>query len=35
VPLYRALGFTEVGREDVPLPGGVVFPVVHMERAVG
>jgi len=34
VPLYRALGFVEVGREEVPLPGDVRFPVVHMERAV-
>lgn len=31
-PLYRALGFVEVERIEVPLPGGVVVPVVRMTR---
>lgn len=31
-PLYRALGFAEVERIEVPLPGGVVVPVVRMAR---
>jgi GNAT superfamily N-acetyltransferase len=31
-PLYRALGFAEVERIEVPLPGGVSVPVVRMAR---
>ena len=31
-PLYRALGFVEVERIDVPLPEGVIVPVVRMAR---
>ena len=34
VPLYRALGFEEIERVDVPLTGGVVLPCVRMGRAV-
>ena len=33
VPLYRALGFEEIERVEVPLPDGVVFPVVRMRRS--
>jgi hypothetical protein len=32
VPFYRALGFAETGRIEVPLAPGIVFPAVHMER---
>ena len=31
-PLYRALGFVEAERIEVPLPGGVIVPVVRMTR---
>jgi hypothetical protein len=30
-PLYRAFGFREVRRADVPLPNGVVLDGVAME----
>jgi GNAT superfamily N-acetyltransferase len=32
VPLYRALGFEEIERVDVPMTGGVVLPCVRMAR---
>jgi GNAT superfamily N-acetyltransferase len=32
VPLYRALGFVEVGRVDAAMPGGEVLPIVEMRR---
>ena len=32
VPLYRAFGFEERERFDVPLPDGEVLPVIRMER---
>ena len=34
VPFYEAFGFREIERIDVPLEGGLVLPVVRMERAV-
>ncbi|HTO07384.1 MAG TPA: GNAT family N-acetyltransferase [Myxococcota bacterium] len=34
VPLYRAFGFRELERVDVPLPGGQVLPIVRMGRAL-
>ncbi len=35
VPFYRALGFEESERFDVPLPDGLGLPVIRMERDVG
>lgn len=34
VPLYRAFGFHELERVDVPMPGGEVLPIVRMGRAL-
>ena len=34
LPLYRALGFTELEPVDVPLPGGLVLPCVRMGRSI-
>jgi GNAT superfamily N-acetyltransferase len=33
-PLYRAFGFTEVGRSDITTPDGVELEVVAMERPI-
>ena len=33
VPLYRALGFTDLERVDVPLPDGLVLPCLRRDRA--
>ncbi|HTO53590.1 MAG TPA: GNAT family N-acetyltransferase [Myxococcota bacterium] len=35
VPLYRAFGFRELERLDVPMPGGEALPIVRMGRALG
>jgi GNAT superfamily N-acetyltransferase len=35
VPFYRALGFAEHERFDIPLPDGLTLPVIRMERDVG
>lgn len=35
VPLYKRLGFRELERVDVPLPDGVVLPIVRMKREIG
>lgn len=32
VEMYRARGFTEIGRAAVPLAGGEMLPVVHMQK---
>ena len=32
VPLYESLGFTARERVDVPLPDGIVLPIVRMTR---
>jgi GNAT superfamily N-acetyltransferase len=32
VPLYRAFGFEERERFEIPLPDGLALPVVQMER---
>ncbi|MDA7426774.1 GNAT family N-acetyltransferase [Thalassococcus lentus] len=32
VGFYEAMGFVACGDIDVPLPGGLAFPAVHMER---
>jgi len=34
VPLYRALGFVEIGRVDATMPGGEVLPIVEMRRSL-
>jgi GNAT superfamily N-acetyltransferase len=34
LPLYRAFGFEEVERSEVPLPDGVAVTVITMERTV-
>ena len=34
VPLYEAFGFEKREPIEVPLPGGVVLPVIRMERAL-
>lgn len=34
VPLYRALGFEDLERVDVPLPDGQVLPCIRMGRAI-
>lgn len=31
-PLYRACGYTEIGRLDVATPGGVTVPITRMEK---
>ena len=33
-PLYRALGFAEEERTELPLPDGVRIPLVRMSRAI-
>jgi GNAT superfamily N-acetyltransferase len=33
--LYRAHGYSEVGRFEVPLPGGLGLPVIRMVKSVG
>ena len=33
-PLFRARGFTETGRFDVPLPNGIMLPVVRMTKSI-
>ena len=35
VPLYKTLGFSEHERINVPLPDGVVLPIVRMTREIG
>jgi len=35
VPFYRAFGFLEHERIEVPLPDGLTLPVIRMERDVG
>lgn len=35
VPLYRAFGFEERERFEIPLPDGLVLPVIQMERDAG
>jgi GNAT superfamily N-acetyltransferase len=32
VPFYRALGFEEKERLEIPLPDGVRLPIIRMER---
>ena len=32
VPLYRARGYAELERVEVSLPGGILFPIVHMAK---
>jgi GNAT superfamily N-acetyltransferase len=32
VPLYRARGYSELERVEVALPGGILFPIVHMGK---
>jgi GNAT superfamily N-acetyltransferase len=34
VPLYRALGFTDIEPVDVPLPDGLVLPCLRMHRPI-
>ena len=34
VPLYRALGFTELEAVDVPMPGGLTLPCIRMGRTL-
>jgi len=34
VPLYRALGFMDMERVDVPMPDGLVLPCLRMGRAL-
>ncbi|MEO7084543.1 MAG: GNAT family N-acetyltransferase [Gemmatimonadaceae bacterium] len=34
VPLYTALGFTPAESVDVPMPGGITLPCIHMERPI-
>ena len=34
VPLYRALGFMDLERVDVPMPDGLVLPCLRMSRAL-
>jgi GNAT superfamily N-acetyltransferase len=34
LPLYRAFGFQEVGRNDVRMPDGVSVTVISMERPI-
>ncbi len=33
-PLYRAMGFTEIERFDLELPGGVRLPIIRMGREI-
>ncbi|HEY4228611.1 MAG TPA: GNAT family N-acetyltransferase [Thermoanaerobaculia bacterium] len=35
VPFYSALGFAEKERLEVPMPGGMILPVIRMERDIG
>jgi len=35
VPLYRALGFVDRERVNVPLPNGLTLPCVRMDRPIG
>ena len=35
LPLYHALGFTEVRRADATLPDGSLFPIVEMRKEIG
>ncbi len=35
VPFYKALGFEEKERLEVPMPDGLTLPVIRMERDVG
>ena len=34
IPLYVALGFREVSREDAPMRFGITLPIVRMERPI-
>ncbi|SIT03664.1 Acetyltransferase, GNAT family [Roseivivax lentus] len=34
VPFYTAMGFTEEGPVDLPLPGGVHFPAIRMHATL-
>ena len=29
---YAALGFRRLGRIETPMPGGILFPAIHMDR---
>jgi hypothetical protein len=31
---YAALGFRRIERIETPMPGGVRFPAIRMERAI-
>lgn len=33
-PLYRACGYTEIERMDVPTPGGVTVPITRMAKTL-
>jgi GNAT superfamily N-acetyltransferase len=33
-PFYAALGFRPLGRIETPMPGGILFPAVRMERPI-
>ena len=33
-PLYRACGYVEIERLDVPTPGGVTVPIARMGKAL-
>jgi hypothetical protein len=33
-PFYAALGFRRLKRIETPMPGGVRFPAIRMERAI-
>lgn len=33
-PLYRACGYTEIERIDVPTPGGIAVPITRMGKAL-
>lgn len=33
-PFYAALGFRRIERIETPMPGGVTFPAIRMERAI-
>ena len=35
VPLYRALGFVEIGRVDAAMPDGLVLAIVEMGKEIG
>ena len=34
LPFYAAMGFVPRGEITVPLPGGLAFPAIHMERVL-